>query len=199
MVKKKKIAILISGNGSNMRALIQDMTRNNHPAEPALVLSDRIDAKGIAFAKEKNILTKVVNYRTFKSQKNFEESLIQHILDSNIDLVCLAGFMRILSPLFVNKFKNSILNVHPSLLPLFPGLNTHEKVLSSGMALHGATIHMVTNELDGGKILGQCIVPVLKGDTQITLAARLLKQEHILYPKIVRKFINGEDNPFLLS
>jgi len=199
MVKKKKIAILISGNGSNMRALIQDMTRNNHPAEPALVLSDRIDAKGIAFAKEKNILTKVVNYRTFKSQKTFEEILIQHILDSNIDLVCLAGFMRILSPLFVNKFKNSILNVHPSLLPLFPGLNTHEKVLSSGMALHGATIHMVTNELDGGKILGQCIVPVLKGDTQITLAARLLKQEHILYPKIVRKFINGEDNPFLLS
>jgi len=199
MVKKKKIAILISGNGSNMRALIQDMTRNNHPAEPALVLSDRIDAKGIAFAKEKNILTKVVNYRTFKSQKTFEEILIQHILDSNIDLVCLAGFMRILSPLFVNKFKNSILNVHPSLLPLFPGLNTHKKVLSSGMALHGATIHMVTNELDGGKILGQCIVPVLKGDTQITLAARLLKQEHILYPKIVRKFINGEDNPFLLS
>ena len=199
MVKKKKIAILISGNGSNMKALIQDMTRNNHPAEPALVLSDRIDAKGIAFAKEKNILTKVVNYRTFKSQKTFEEILIQHILDSNIDLVCLAGFMRILSPLFVNKFKNSILNVHPSLLPLFPGLNTHEKVLSSGMALHGATIHMVTNELDGGKILGQCIVPVLKGDTQITLAARLLKQEHILYPKIVRKFINGEDNPFLLS
>jgi len=199
MVKKKKIAILISGNGSNMRALIQDMTRNNHPAEPALVLSDRIDAKGIAFAKEKNILTKVVNYRTFKSQKTFEEILIQHILDSNIDLVCLAGFMRILSPLFVNKFKNSILNVHPSLLPLFPGLNTHEKVLSSGMALHGATIHMVTNKLDGGKILGQCIVPVLKGDTQITLAARLLKQEHILYPKIVRKFINGEDNPFLLS
>ena len=199
MVKKKKIAILISGNGSNMRALIQDMTRNNHPAEPALVLSDRSDANGIAFAKEKNILTKVVNYRTFKSQKTFEEILIQHILDSNIDLVCLAGFMRILSPLFVNKFKNSILNVHPSLLPLFPGLNTHEKVLSSGMALHGATIHMVTNELDGGKILGQCIVPVLKGDTQITLAARLLKQEHILYPKIVRKFINGEDNPFLLS
>lgn len=199
MVKKKKIAILISGNGSNMRALIQDMTRNNHPAEPALVLSDRIDAKGIAFAKEKNILTKVVNYRTFKSQKTFEEILIQHILDSKIDLVCLAGFMRILSPLFVNKFKNSILNVHPSLLPLFPGLNTHKKVLSSGMALHGATIHMVTNELDGGKILGQCIVPVLKGDTQITLAARLLKQEHILYPKIVRKFINGEDNPFLLS
>ena len=199
MVKKKKIAILISGNGSNMRALIQDMTRNNHPAEPALVLSDRIGAKGIAFAKEKNILTKVVNYRTFKSQKTFEEILIQHILDSNIDLVCLAGFMRILSPLFVNKFKNSILNVHPSLLPLFPGLNTHEKVLSSGMALHGATIHMVTNELDGGKILGQCIVPVLKGDTQITLAARLLKKEHILYPKIVRKFINGEDNPFLLS
>ena len=199
MVKKKKIAILISGNGSNMKALIQDMTRNNHPAEPALVLSDRIDAKGIAFAKEKNILTKVVNYRTFKSQKTFEEILIQHILDSNIDLVCLAGFMRILSPLFVNKFKNSILNVHPSLLPLFPGLNTHEKVLRSGMALHGATIHMVTNELDGGKILGQCIVPVLKGDTQITLAARLLKQEHILYPKIVRKFINGEDNPFLLS
>ena len=199
MVKKKKIAILISGNGSNMRALIQDMTRNNHPAEPALVLSDRIDAKGIAFAKEKNILTKVVNYRTFKSQKTFEEILIQHILDSNIDLVCLAGFMRILSPLFVNKFKNSILNVHPSLLPLFPGLNPHEKVLSSGMALHGATIHMVTNKLDGGKILGQCIVPVLKGDTQITLAARLLKQEHILYPKIVRKFINGEDNPFLLS
>ena len=199
MVKKKKIAILISGNGSNMRALIQDMMRNNHPAEPALVLSDRIDANGIAFAKEKNILTKIVNYRTFKSQKTFEESLIQHILDSNIDLVCLAGFMRILSPLFVNKFKNSILNVHPSLLPLFPGLNTHEKVLSSGMALHGATIHIVTNELDGGKILGQCIVPVLKGDTKITLAARLLKQEHILYPKIVRKFINGEDNPFLLS
>ena len=199
MTQKKKIAILISGNGSNMRALIQDMAHNNHSAEPALVLSDTIDANGIAFAKEKKILTKIVNYRTFESREIFEERLIQHILDSNIDLICLAGFMRILSPRFVKRFKNSILNIHPSLLPLFPGLNTHKKVLTSGMALHGATVHIVTNELDGGEILGQCIVPVLKGDTQNTLAARLLKKEHILYPKVVRKFINGEYDPILLS
>ena len=199
MAKKKRIAILISGNGSNMRALIQDMTENNHPAEPALVLSDRIGSNGVDFAKEKNIFTKTVNYRRFESQKTFEAKLIEHILDSNIDLICLAGFMRILSPLFVNKFKNSILNIHPSLLPLFPGLNTHNKVLTSGMALHGATVHIVTNEVDNGKILGQCIVPVLRGDTQSTLSARLLKQEHILYPKVVRRFINGEDGLFLLS
>ena len=198
MAQKKKIAILISGNGSNMRALIQDMAHSNHSAEPVLILSDRIDAKGIAFAKEKNILTKIVNYRTFQSRKSFEERLIQYISDSNIDLICLAGFMRILSPLFVNKFKNSILNIHPSILPLFPGLNTHKKVLTTGMSLHGATVHIVTNEIDCGEILGQCIVPVLKGDTQKTLAARLLKKEHILYPKVVRKFINGKYGPFLL-
>ena len=199
MAKKKKVAILISGNGSNMRALIQDMLKNNHPGEPVLVLSDRVDSKGIGFAKKLNIRAQIVNYNEFKTQLTFEEKLLELIIDSSADLICLAGFMRILSPLILNKFKNSILNIHPSLLPLFPGLNTHRKVLTSGMAVHGATVHIVTSELDAGKILGQCIVPVLKGDTQSTLAARLLQHEHRLYTKVVRKFINGDDELLLLS
>ena len=198
MAEKKKVAILISGNGSNMRALIQDMMKNNHPAEPVLILSDRVDAKGINFAKKMNIKSSIVNYKEFENQVSFERRLIELILNSKTDLICLAGFMRILSPLFVARFKNSILNIHPSLLPLFPGIGTHKKALTSGMAVHGATVHIVTNELDGGKILGQCIVPVLRHDSQESLAARLLKQEHRLYPKVVRKFINGEDELFLL-
>ena len=199
MTEKKKVAILISGNGSNMRALIQDMMKNNHPADPVLVLSDRVGAIGLDFAKKMNIQSSIVDYKKFENQASFEKRLIKLILHYKIDLICLAGFMRILSPLFVARFKNSILNIHPSLLPLFPGLYTHKKALTSGMAVHGATVHIVTNKLDGGKILGQCIVPVLKLDSQETLASRLLKQEHRLYPKVVRKFIRGEDDLFLLS
>ena len=199
MTEKKKVAILISGNGSNMRALIQDMMKNNHPADPVLVLSDRVGATGLDFAKKMNIQSSIVDYKKFENQASFEKRLIKLILHYKIDLICLAGFMRILSPLFVARFKNSILNIHPSLLPLFPGLYTHKKALISGMAVHGATVHIVTNKLDGGKILGQCIVPVLKLDSQETLASRLLKQEHRLYPKVVRKFIRGEDDLFLLS
>ena len=182
-----------------MKSLIQDMTEDNHPAEPVLVMSDRINAKGIDFAKKLNLNTQIVNYKEYKNRFTFEKRLIELILTSNTDLICLAGFMRILSPLFVSKFKNKILNIHPSLLPLFPGLNTHTKVLASGMAIHGATVHIVTNKLDNGKILGQCIVPVLKADTQNTLRARLLKQEHRLYKTVVRNFINGEDKLLLLS
>jgi phosphoribosylglycinamide formyltransferase-1 len=146
-----------------------------------------------------NISTATVNYNHFESQLAFEEKLLELIIKSRADLICLAGFMRILSPLFVKKFKNVILNIHPSLLPLFPGLNTHKKALLSGMALHGATVHIVTDKLDRGKILGQCIVPVHNEDTQTTLAARLLKKEHILYPKVVRRFINSECETILLS
>jgi phosphoribosylglycinamide formyltransferase-1 len=161
-------------------------------------LSDRDDAKCIDFAKKMNIKSSIVNYKEFKDKVTFEQRLIELILDSKTDLICLAGFMRILSPLFVARFKNSIINIHPSLLPLFPGLDTHKKVLTSGMAVHGATVHLVTSKLDGGKILGQCIVPVLKNDSEESLSARLLKQEHKLYPQVVRKFINGEEELLLL-
>jgi phosphoribosylglycinamide formyltransferase-1 len=146
-----------------------------------------------------NVKTEVVNYQEFENQAVFEEKLANLILASDADLICLAGFMCILSPIFVDRFKDSILNIHPSLLPLFPGLDTHKKVIASGMAVHGATVHIVTNKLDCGRILGQCVVPVFKSDSQQTLAARLLKQEHELYKQVVRKFIIGEDELLLLS
>ena len=188
MRKKLKVTILISGNGSNMLALINDMMEKDHPAEPILVISDRPDAKGLKLAKSKNIKTAIVNYKKCSGQQEFEETLKKSISLSGAEIICLAGFMRILSPNFVNAFKNQILNIHPSILPLFKGLNSHARALSSGMAVHGATVHLVSEELDNGKILGQGIVKIFEGDTETILAKRVLKLEHKLYPRVLRNF-----------
>ena len=199
MTKKVKVAILISGNGSNMLALINDMSEKDHPAEPVLVISDRPDAPGLLFANSKNIKTATVNYKNYGDRYAFETTLTRLINSSGSEIICLAGFMRILSPKFVSTFENRILNIHPSILPLFKGLNTHAKALNSGMSIHGATVHLVTNQLDSGKILGQGVIKIFKDDTENILAGRVLKLEHKLYPLVLRKFLNQDDDNIVLS
>ena len=198
-MKKKKIAILISGNGSNMKSLICDMDEPEHLGEPAIVIADRPDAKGLEFAKSKKIKTAIVSFNDFPNKLYFERQLIKLIKNSKSEIICLAGFMRILSPEFVSMFKNCVLNIHPSLLPYFKGLNTHVKALNSGMSLHGATVHLVTSDLDAGKILGQGFVPIFKNDTNVSLAERVLKLEHKLYPIVLKKFLKGNVDKILLT
>ena len=185
---KKRVAILISGGGSNMVALAQDMDAN-HPAEPVLVLSNKPDAGGLAKAAEMGIPTAVVDHRPFKGDRvAFEVELNAALETARPDIICLAGFMRILTPAFIAKWEGKMLNIHPSILPLFTGLHTHQRALDAGMAVHGCTVHKVTSELDGGPILGQSVIPVLADDTPDNLAARLLPMEHSLYPAVLRKF-----------
>ena len=200
MGKRVKVAILISGNGSNMLALINDMIEKDHPAETVLVISDRPEAKGLVLAKLKNIKTATVDYKKYNRRQDFEDKLKKLIYSEEVEIICLAGFLRILSSNFVNSFKNRILNIHPSILPLFKGLNTHEKALSSGMAIHGATVHLVSQELDDGEILGQGVIKIIKGETEDFLAKKILKLEHRLYPMVLRNFLNkGTDKIVLLD
>ena len=190
---KKRVAILISGGGSNMVALAQDMSAD-HPAEPVLVLSNTPDAGGLAKAADMGIATAVVDHRPFKGDREaFEVELNAALAAASPDIICLAGFMRILTPAFIEKWEGKMLNIHPSILPLFTGLHTHQRALDAEMAVHGCTVHKVTSELDGGPILGQAVIPVQTGDTPDDLAARLLPMEHRLYPAVLRKFA-AEDN-----
>ena len=199
-IQKKKVAILISGNGSNMKALIQDMENPNHPGKVSLVISDNPNAKGLIIAKNFHIKTEIINGKNFLHKKKlFERKIKDSIVESETDVICLAGFMKILSSEFISFFEDKILNIHPSILPLFKGLNTHDKALASGMALHGATVHKVTNELDSGPILGQTIIPIFKGDTVQSLSARLLYNEKKLYPIILRRFLSNKFDPVLIS
>ncbi|WP_109464870.1 phosphoribosylglycinamide formyltransferase [Albibacillus kandeliae] len=195
----KKVAILISGGGSNMVALVDSMT-GDHPARPCLVLSNDATAGGLQRAAERGIATAVVDHRPFKGDRAaFEEELVKPILDAGADIVCLAGFMRVLTDGFVSRFTGRMLNIHPSLLPLYKGLHTHARALEAGDAEHGCTVHEVTARLDDGPILGQARVPVLPGDTPDTLAARVLEQEHRLYPAVLRRFAAGDRSPVLLG
>lgn len=195
---KKRVAILISGGGSNMVALARDMDAA-HPAEAVLVLSNNPDAGGLAKAAGMDIPTAVVDHRPFNGDRTaFEAELHTALLVANPDIICLAGFMRILTPEFIAKWEGKMLNIHPSILPLFTGLHTHQRALDAGMAVHGCTVHRVTAELDGGPILGQAVMPVLKGDTADDLAARLLPLEHRLYPAVLRKFASGDTSKVAL-
>jgi phosphoribosylglycinamide formyltransferase-1 len=185
----KNIVILISGRGSNMEAVIRAAQAEQWPARIAAVISNRPDALGLAFADAHGIPTAVVANKDYASRAEFDAAL-QAVIDSyQPDLVVLAGFMRILTPAFVAHYAGRMLNIHPSLLPRFPGLHTHEQALASGMKEHGATVHFVTAELDHGPMVDQAAVPVLPGDTVETLAARVLEQEHALYPRAIRWFI----------
>ena len=195
---KKRVAILISGGGSNMVALAKDMDAG-HPAEPVLVLSNNPDAGGLAKAADMGIPTDVVDHRPFKGNREaFEAELHKALLAASPDIICLAGFMRILTPDFIAKWEGKMLNIHPSILPLFTGLHTHQRALDAGMAVHGCTVHRVTAELDGGPILGQAVIPVQTGDTPDDLAARLLPMEHRLYPAVLRKFAGNDDTKVVL-
>lgn len=196
----KRVAILISGGGSNMMALVRDMASGPHPCTPVLVASNDPAAGGLAKAAALGIQTAAVDHRPFgRDREGFEAALLQPILAVKPDILCLAGFMRILTPAFIRHFEGRMLNIHPSLLPKYPGLHTHQRALESGDTEAGCTVHEVTAELDAGPILGQARVAVQPGDTAETLAARVLVQEHRLYPAVLRRFAQGERVPLYLT
>lgn len=185
----KNIVILISGRGSNMEAVVRAAEAEGWPARIAAVISNKPDAGGLAFAQSRGIPTAVVSNKEFAARADFDARL-QEVIDTfQPDLVVLAGFMRILTAPFVEHYAGRMLNIHPSLLPLFPGLHTHQQALDAGMSEHGATVHFVTAELDHGPSVLQARIPVLPGDTPELLAARLLAEEHKIYPRAVRLFI----------
>jgi phosphoribosylglycinamide formyltransferase 1 len=189
---------MISGGGSNMVSLVRSMT-GDHPARPVLVLSNDPEAGGLAKARDLGVATAVVDHRPFgKDRPAFEAALQAALAPYAPDLLCLAGFLRILTPGFVDPWAGRMLNIHPSLLPLYPGLHTHARALANGDREHGCTVHEVTAMLDHGPILGQARVPVLPDDTPDTLAARVLEQEHVLYPTVLRHYATGERTPVLI-
>jgi phosphoribosylglycinamide formyltransferase 1 len=194
----KRVAILISGGGSNMLALVDSMV-GDHPARCVLVASNDPTAAGLGRAAARGIATAAVDHRPFKGDRAaFEAELLKPILAAEIDILCLAGFMRFLTPAFVNRFDGRMLNIHPSLLPKYPGLHTHQRALDAGDGEAGCTVHQVTAVLDQGPILGQARVPVLPGDTAQTLADRVLAEEHRLYPAVLHRFAKGDVSPLIL-
>ena len=188
----KNIVILISGRGSNMMAIAQACAGDGWNARIAAVISNRPDAAGLANAARRGIATAVVDHRAHADRAAFDAALAEAIDAFAPDLVVLAGFMRILSAEFVNRYAGRMLNIHPSLLPAFTGLHTHRRAIEAGCKLAGATVHVVTPELDHGPIVAQAAVPILEGDTEETLAARVTAAEHILYPRVVRWWVDGE-------
>jgi phosphoribosylglycinamide formyltransferase-1 len=178
----RRTAILISGRGSNMAALVDAAQRPGYPAEIALVLSNRPDAAGLAYAESAGIETAVLASKGYPSREAFDEALHARLSETNIELVCLAGFMRVLTKTFVEAWRDRLINIHPSLLPLFPGLDTHARAISAGVRIHGCTVHFVRAEVDQGPIIAQAAVPLLSADTEETLAARVLAAEHRIYP-----------------
>jgi phosphoribosylglycinamide formyltransferase-1 len=185
----KNIVILISGRGSNMEAIVRAQQAEAWPARIAAVISNKPDAKGLAFAQSHGIPTAVVPNKEYPTREAFDAALQETIDRFEPDLVVLAGFMRILTAPFVEHYAGRMLNIHPSLLPLFPGLHTHRQALDAGVEEHGATVHFVTAELDHGPAVIQARIPVLPGDTEDSLAERLLAEEHVIYPQAVRLFI----------
>lgn len=185
----KNIVILISGRGSNMEAVVRALDAEGWPARIAAVISNKPEAGGLAFAQARGIPTAVVPSKSFATRAEFDAKLQETIDVFEPDLVVLAGFMRILTAPFVEHYAGRMLNIHPSLLPLFPGLHTHQQALDAGCVEHGATVHFVTAELDHGPVVLQARIPVLPGDTEATLATRLLVEEHKLYPRAVRLFV----------
>ncbi|MEI4263591.1 phosphoribosylglycinamide formyltransferase [Roseovarius sp. D0-M9] len=194
----KRVAILLSGGGSNMVALVDSMT-GDHPARPALVLSNRADAGGLQKAAERGIATEVVDHRPHgEDRAGFEASLHSAIMAHRPDIICLAGFMRVLTEGFVSRWQGRMINIHPSLLPKYRGLHTHRRALEAGEAEAGCTVHEVTAALDDGPLLGQARVPVAPQDTEAALAARVLEAEHRLYPAVLRRFAAGDRTPLYL-
>lgn len=186
---KKKVVILISGSGTNMVSLVEATRTNDFPAEVVAVISDNKDAKGIEKARILGLSTYIIERKNFTDKQTFETALLDRINACQPDIVCLAGFMRLISKRIIAPYEGRILNIHPALLPLFRGLHTHQRALDAGVKITGCTVHLVTEGMDEGTILGQAAVPVLKNDTADRLAARVLKVEHKLYPATLRAFI----------
>ncbi len=189
---KRRTAILISGRGSNMAALVAAARAPGYPAEIVLVLSNRPDAPGLALAREAGIRAEAVDHRAFSGDRAAHEAeLDRRLAEAGVELVCLAGYMRLLTPFLVERWAGRMLNIHPSLLPAFPGLDTHARALAAGVTLHGCTVHLVTRATDEGPILAQAAVPVLPDDTEATLAARVLAREHVIYALALARLAGG--------
>ena len=196
---KKNVGILISGSGSNMVELVKSMT-DNHPGQAVVVVSNVQGAIGLARAKSLGVATRCIDHRTFgRDRLAFEAGLQNILLDFDLDVLCLAGFMRILSSSFLAPWTDRILNIHPSLLPKFKGLNTHQRALDAAENEAGCSVHLVTPELDDGPVLGQGRLPIWEGDTAETLASRVLTLEHHLYSKVLRRFLLGERKPLYIT
>jgi phosphoribosylglycinamide formyltransferase-1 len=183
-----RIAVLISGNGSNLQAMIDAIDAGTLPAKVVVVISNKADAYGLDRAKKANIPTEVISHSDYETREAYDEALIACLENYEPDLIVLAGFMRILTSTFVEHFKNRILNIHPSLLPKYPGLHTHKQVLAAGDLTHGATVHIVTSELDAGPILGQMQCNVAPNDTAETLKQKVQQLEYQLYPEVIKKW-----------
>ncbi|HTZ02155.1 MAG TPA: phosphoribosylglycinamide formyltransferase [Xanthobacteraceae bacterium] len=189
---KKRVAVLISGRGSNMMALIAAAAAEDYPAEIVLVLSNRLEAAGLERAREAGIATAVIDHRHFGGDREaFERALDAELDARQVELVCLAGFMRLFTPFFVERWRGRLINIHPALLPQFKGLDTHRRALQAGVERHGATVHFVVPETDAGPVILQDSVPVRAGDTEETLAARVLEVEHRIYPQALRLVAEG--------
>ena len=195
-----RVAMFISGGGSNMVALLDDMARAGHQGVPCVALANSADAAGLARAQEHGVPTVAVDHRPFAGDRvAFEAAIAQALKPFAPDMICLAGFMRVLTGGFIDQWTGRMINIHPSLLPKYKGLHTHGRALEAGDSEHGCSVHEVTAALDDGPILGQARVPILKGDTPETLAARVLVQEHRLYPAVLRRFVAGERDPLVLQ
>ena len=192
MAGRRRVAVLISGRGSNMASLIEAAQDPAYPAEIVLVVSNRPEAGGLERARAAGIPTAVVDHKGHPDRASFDAALDATLRQHGIEIVCLAGFMRILTPAFVESWAGRMLNIHPSLLPQFKGTDTHARALAAGVAKHGCTVHFVTPELDSGPIVAQAEVPVLPNDTEDTLAARVLAQEHLLYPRALALVASGQ-------
>ncbi|MFN4143444.1 phosphoribosylglycinamide formyltransferase [Aestuariivirga sp.] len=182
-MRKVRTAVLISGRGSNMMALVEAARDPGYPAEIACVVSNRADAKGLDFARSNGIPAAVIDHKAYPAREGFEDALDRHLRSLGVEIVALAGFMRVLTAGFIARWEGRLINIHPSLLPAYKGLHTHERALADGARTHGCSAHLVTAELDGGPVLLQAEVPVLAGDTPDMLATRVLEQEHRIYPQ----------------
>ncbi|MGE3489684.1 MAG: phosphoribosylglycinamide formyltransferase [Vicinamibacterales bacterium] len=187
----RRLGVLISGRGSNLKAIIDAIAGGRLDATIGLVISNKADAPGLEHARRAGIETVVLSHKAYATREDYDRALVKELNDRGVALVCLAGFMRIFSPVFVNAFPDRILNIHPSLLPKYPGLHPQQQALDDGAAVSGATVHIVNNELDAGPVVLQQEVPVLPGDTVDTLAARILETEHRLYPEAIARVLKG--------
>jgi phosphoribosylglycinamide formyltransferase-1 len=186
-MRRKRVGVLISGRGSNMAALVDAARHAAYPAEIVSVVSNRPEAAGLDYARSRGIAAAAIDHRAYATREAFDAALNAHLQSERLDLIACAGFMRIMTPVLLAPWAGRMINIHPSLLPLYKGLHTHERALANGDREHGCTVHYVTEELDGGDIIMQARVPILPGDTAETLAARVLVEEHKLYPKALAR------------
>jgi phosphoribosylglycinamide formyltransferase-1 len=197
---KRRVAILISGRGSNMQALVKAAKQPDYPAQVVLVVANRPDAAGLSWARAEGLATSVVDHKAFKKDREaFERAIHAELETANAEIVCLAGFMRLLTPWFIDQWHNRLINIHPSLLPSFKGLDTHQRALETGVKLHGCTVHFVRPDMDAGPIIAQKSVPVLDDDDPDTLAERVLAAEHALYPHALAEMIRGLESGWTMK